>query len=148
MQAALADYKLPEKKRNGDWHCFCSNKKDELSAHDFNLLMFNDPEPSGKGKSYCIGNDCLYCGYWDYLSNFIFLIVLCIPLIMGIVDELITLFFQLTSEFTKPKNETTNLIDLIAGTMWIQFVNLGFILIFVSLKINVGPFPIFGIFDG
>jgi len=67
---------------------------------------------------------------------------------MGIVDELITLFFQLTSQFTKPKNETSSLKDLIAGIMWIQFLNLGFILIFVSIKLTWGVFPIFGIFDG
>jgi hypothetical protein len=56
MGAALADYKLPWQKRNGDWHCFCSNKKDELSADAFNKLAFLDPEPSGDGKSYCDGN--------------------------------------------------------------------------------------------
>ena len=67
---------------------------------------------------------------------------------MGFIDELITLFFQLTSQFTKPRNETSSLIDLIGSIMWIQFLNLGFILIFVSLKIDVPLLKLIGIFDG
>jgi len=58
-----------------------------------------------------------------------------IPLIMGIGDVLIELFVKFSSLFKSPINETTNLLDLIFGISWIQFVNLGFVLIFVSINI-------------
>ena len=54
---------------------------------------------------------------------------------MGIGDVLVELFVQFTSDFLKPIDDTTNLLDSIVGIMWIQFVNLGFILIFMSLNI-------------
>ena len=57
---------------------------------------------------------------------------------MGIGDVLIELFVQFAERFTKPINVTSSLKHMIRGIAWIQFVNLGFVLIFVSLKIDVG----------
>ena len=77
---------------------------------------------------------------------------LVIPLTMGIGDVLIELFVKVSSVFKSPINETSNLMDMIFGITWIQFVNLGFILIFVSIKIKfesvLGLINFFGIFKG
>lgn len=56
---------------------------------------------------------------------------------MGIVDEIVIVCFELAAEYKKPINETQNLVNQIAGIMWIQFLNLGFILIFVSIKMDI-----------
>jgi hypothetical protein len=62
---------------------------------------------------------------------------------MGIGDIIVELFVQKASNFLKPLDETTNLIDSMLGIMWVQFVNLGFILIFISINI-----PIFSEMEG
>ena len=70
--AALDDYKLQPEKRNGDWHCFCSNAKDDMTQEEFSSIIFTDPYPSGDGKAYCDGTQCRYCDYWNSLNKFIF----------------------------------------------------------------------------
>tara|TARA_B110000285_G_C14890263_1_gene498204 strand:+ start:256 stop:807 length:552 start_codon:yes stop_codon:yes gene_type:complete len=140
VKAALADYKLSYEYRNGNWQCFCSNQQKQLSAKQFKALVFEDPNPSGGGQYTCSGpegTDCHYCTYWQSLSTKTAWVVLLIPLIMGIVDEIVIVCFELAAEYKKPINETQNLVNQIAGIMWIQFLNLGFILIFVSIKMDV-----------
>ena len=66
----------------------------------------------------------------------IILIVLTIPAIMGIGDVIVEEVVKCFSRYKKPKNETRFLIDSIVAIIWIQFVNLGFILIFMSLKLD------------
>ena len=51
------------------------------------------------------------------------------------------------SEFTRPINETVNYIDSINGVAWIQYVNLGFVLIFMSINIKMESRP-YGFFEG
>jgi hypothetical protein len=77
---ALADYKLAWDKRNGDWHCYCSNAYHSLSSEKFKEVTFADPDPSGAasddGIGYCKEDEsrpgiylCHYCDYWNTLSN-------------------------------------------------------------------------------
>ena len=65
----------------------------------------------------------------------------------GIVNALVELVVVLMSEFTRPINETVNYIDSINGIAWIQYVNLGFVLIFMSISIKFENQP-YGFFDG
>ena len=72
---------------------------------------------------------------------------------MGIGDVLIELSVQFADKFLKPTNETSSLNQMIRGISWIQFVNLGFVLIFVSLKWDLGKYGLgiineFGVFTG
>jgi hypothetical protein len=55
---------------------------------------------------------------------------------MAIINIIVELVVQAISSFTRPINETVNLIDSMTGITWIQFVNLGFILIFMSIKVE------------
>ena len=91
--------------------------------------------PKSEDESYCTGIKCKYCDEWVDLDLKTTIIGLLIPLIMGIGDVLVELFVMFTSNFLKPIDDTTNLLDSIFGIVWIQFVNLGFILIFMSLNI-------------
>ena len=66
-----------------------------------------------------------------------------VPLAMGICNVLIELLIQAASALTRPINETKNIIDSITGISWIQYINLGTILIVVTLDFNLDNY--FGI---
>jgi hypothetical protein len=132
---ALYDHRLSWDKRIGEWHCFCSNNKDKMSVKEFSEITFTDILPEPEDAPYCTGIKCKYCDQWVDLDLKTTIIGLIIPLIMGIGDVLVELFVQATSAFLKPIDDTINLLDSIIGIMWIQFVNLGWVLIFMSLNI-------------
>jgi hypothetical protein len=70
---------------------------------------------------------------------------------MGLGDVIIEEIVKCFARCKKPKNETKFLTDSILAIMWIQFVNLGFILIFMSLKVRWVPLawlPELGILNG
>ena len=120
-----------------------------MTPKEFNAITFIDPYPAPEDEKYCKGVKCKYCDKWVNIYWKTTLIGLVIPLVMGICDVLVELFVQFTSEFLRPVDDTTNLLDSIFGIMWIQFVNLGFILIFMSLNIQIIPLlNRVGIFNG
>jgi hypothetical protein len=57
---ALADYKLAWDKRNGDWHCYCSNAYQSKTSAQFDAITFDDPDPkaaaSPDGEDTCSGS--------------------------------------------------------------------------------------------
>ena len=115
-------------------------------------MVFDDPNPADTGGRWtCSELDktkCYYCTYWQSLSTQTAWLVLLVPLVMGIVDEIVIVCFALAAEYKKPINETQNLVNQIAGMMWVQFLNLGFILIFVSIKMDVDLLTALGLFTG
>ena len=56
---------------------------------------------------------------------------------MGIINVSVEILIQFASIFTRPVNETKNIIDCITGISAIQFINLGLILIFVSIHYDL-----------
>lgn len=59
---------------------------------------------------------------------------------MGILNVLVEVLIQFASFFTRPINEEVNLIDSVNGIASIQYINLGTILIFVSIDYNLSYF--------
>jgi hypothetical protein len=59
------------------------------------------------------------CADWikDYWNIFWF--GLLVPLCMAIINIIVELIIQAISQFTRPINETVNLVDSITGITWI-----------------------------
>ena len=62
---------------------------------------------------------------------------LILPVTMGIINVLVELIINALSTLTRPTNEAKNIKDAITGISWIQYINLGTILITVGLNINL-----------
>lgn len=95
--------------------------------------------PTAEDAEYCDGDNCFYCNSWASSSNAAMWSALLIPILMGVGDVIVEEIVKCFARCKKPKNETRFLIDSILAIMWIQFVNLGFILIFMSLKVRWAP---------
>jgi len=61
---------------------------------------------------------------------------------MGIINISVEVLIGFASTFTRPVNETKNILDSLTGICAIQFINLGVILVFVSINYD---FNFFGI---
>ena len=71
------------------------------------------------------------------MNNKVFLVGLFIPLIMAVINVSVEILIGFASTFTRPVNETKNIIANITGISAIQFINLGLILVFVSIDFKL-----------
>jgi len=118
---ASTDYFNDLENRNGDFVCFCENLYNKEGYYGLENKIF---PISGLPR----------CLEWYSLSQKIALITTFVPLVMGIINVLSEILIGFASQFTRPVNETKNIIDSIAGICSIQFINLGMLLIFVSIN--------------
>jgi hypothetical protein len=111
------------KNRNGDYHCFCQNAYYLMDYSYINNLLF----PDGKTR----------CSQWfkDYWKSTILGSLIVIT--MGVVNLLTELVVGFGSGLTRPGNHTSILKDTIVGISWIQFINLGSVLIIISMKVHL-----------
>ena len=85
--------------------------------------------PGDKSTNYCLS---WYSEYWE-----IFYLTLSIGLVVGLVNILSEVFIDIGSELlTRPINYTWQVIDVMKGISWIQFINLGLVFMVISLNIN------------
>lgn len=55
---------------------------------------------------------------------------------MGVINVLVEILIGVASQFTRPLNETMNVIHSITGITFIQLINMGLLLIFVSISFH------------
>jgi hypothetical protein len=60
-----------------------------------------------------------------------------IPSMMAVTNILVEILIVTASKFTRPINQAKNVIDSIAGISWIQYINLGTVLITVSIHYDL-----------
>ena len=92
--------------RNGDFYCFCENAYNQGGKVALNKILFpltNQAE----------------CLSWYNDKKKIEIVTTFTPLIMGIVNVLVELLIGFASQFTRPLNETKNVIDSITGICFI-----------------------------
>lgn len=56
---------------------------------------------------------------------------------MAVTNILVEILIVTASKFTRPINQAKNVIDSIAGISWIQYINLGTVLITVSIHYDL-----------
>ena len=62
-------------------------------------------------------------------------------LIISVINIAVEISIQWGIDFIRPVNKTQNIINSASSISWIQFINLGLILLVIGLKVKLGFIP-------
>ena len=78
------------------------------------------------------------CKPWSKLQNVLLYVTLGSPLLVAIINLGTELLITIGSDFTRPINQQTNVIEIAYGIMWIQIINLGLLFLVINLNYDLG----------
>ena len=136
-KAANLDYYADQTKRTGDFHCFCKN-----------LLAL---EGVKKMEQFLFPLDrATHCREWYQRYLLIIVVIGGIAVLITVGNIVIELLVMYGSHLTRPVNKQTIISDAVRTSSWIQFINLGLVLLVINLKVKLSSnlkLPA-GIFNG
>lgn len=139
--AAFIDFSNPESKRSGDFHCFCMNMANDQGYSSLIDFRFN-LAPAEEAGDYC----------YDWMLSFgaITTATSMIPGIIAIINIIVEIFIGFASSCRRPITETKNVTDAIFGVTFIQFINLGLVIVFanINFKFSSENYSFLRILDG
>lgn len=130
LDAAQFDYFTDVEQQNGDFHCFCLNLLKEEGLQAARTAVF-----TVDGEAHC--------SEWLASHQLIFYLTLLIPGIIAVVSIAIEHLIQVTEEQRRPVDETENALQAVTGIKSVQFVNLGLVLVFVSIHFRLSDDDVF-----
>lgn len=108
---------------NGDYHCYCKNIFETMGLDHLLATKLLGEEGD--------------CKTWHDQQNKVFWVSILAPIFVALINALTEVGFQQGSEFTRPINHQSNVIDTAYGILWIQLTNLGLLFLIINLNVKI-----------